>query len=178
MLRVVLSTAALALVAACASDTALEPAHEASHLSVSASAGPVVHAVTGSAHWLTPDGFNRRLAFNAREYQDGTIDGEWQLVAGAAIMHGPVTCFTVIGDEARVGAFVDRALFTSFLPGTDIGWLVRDGGEGAEDPSDQSTNVRAFRNSPPGTAAAFCETGETPAPIILEDIDRGNVQIH
>jgi hypothetical protein len=131
----------------------------------------------GGAHFITPDGFNRRLSFTANQYADGSVDGQWQLVAGSAIVHGSITCLWVDGMDARVGGTVDDAKFTLFQEGTDIAWAAVDGGEGANAPGDATTNLRAFRNAPPGSAAAFCETGEAPPGLVLDEITRGNVQV-
>ncbi len=131
----------------------------------------------GGAHFLTPDGFNRRLTFTANQYGDGTVDGQWQLVAGSAIVHGSITCLWVDGTDARVGGTADDAKFTLFQEGTDIAWVAVDGGEGANASGDATTNLRAFRNAPPGSAAAFCDTGDAPPGLVLDEITRGNVQV-
>ncbi len=144
--------------------------------------GMVVQSVTGAAHWQTPDGFYRRLTFNARKYADSYVGGEWQMVAGSAILHGTITCLNILSpNEARIGGTVDEALFTLFQAGTDIGWVVVDNGQGADAPLDMTSNLRAFRNAPPGSAERFCETGELPfggGDLAIESVTHGNSQIH
>jgi hypothetical protein len=137
----------------------------------------VVASVNGSAHWYTPDGFFRRLTFSAREYDDGSMGGEWQLVAGPSILHGDILCMKILGNHARLGGFVEHSFFSFFQPNTAFGLEVVDLGEGTNTLPDKSSNPRAFRNESVDTALEFCETGQTPNPITIEDIDLGNVQI-
>ena len=143
--------------------------------------GPVSTIVSGGTRWLTSDGVWRRFAFTARQYADGHTAGEWQLVAGAAIVHGNVTCLNVLDDRhARVGGTIERAAFTAFQVGTDIGWVADDLGEGASAIGDNTSNLRAFLNSPTGSAAAWCTSGTLPFPtsnLAVDQIDQGNIQI-
>ena len=143
--------------------------------------GAVTTIVSGGTRWLTQDGVWRRFAFTARQYADGHTTGEWQLVAGSAIVHGNVTCLNVIDDQnARLGGTIERAAFTLFQPGTDIGWIAADRGEGTTSSGDLTSNLRAFLNAPPGSAAAFCTSGALPFPssnLAIDTIDQGNIQI-
>lgn len=143
-------------------------------------AANLVGQASGGAHLLTADGFNRRLTFTARHYADDSVDGEWQLVAGATILHGDITCLTIEGNRARVGGTVADAKFANFQEGTDIAWEAVDDGEGAA-ASDATSNLRAFRNAPPESAAAFCADGTVPEEggdfFVIEEITRGNVQV-
>lgn len=144
--------------------------------------GMVVQSVTGAAHYVTPDGFFRRFTFTAQKYSDSFVDGQWQMVAGATILHGSVTCLNILSPhEARLGGTIDDAHFALFLPGTDIGWVVVDNGQGADAPPDMTSSLRAFRNAPPGSAEQFCETGQLPFPggdLGIDNITYGNTQIH
>jgi hypothetical protein len=165
-LAIVMLVAAIALPAAAQND---------SH-------GQVVQSVTGSAHWKTPDGFLRRFSFFGRKFADGFVDGEWNMVAGSAILHGTVTCMNVLSpNEARLGGTVDQSKFSLFQAGTEIGWLAVDNGQGVNAPDDMTSNLRAFRNAPTGTAERFCLYGELPFPgsdLGVDDITRGHTQIH
>ena len=142
--------------------------------------GSVTLAVSGGTVWNTPDGIKRRFSFHGRQYTDGTVDGEWELVAGSAIMHGDVVCLTLVDSHtARLGGHVDQSLFSSFRPNTDIGWIATDLGEGVN-AGDETTNLRAFRNAPVGSAEQFCLNGQLPFPgpdLAIDGIDHGNVQI-
>ena len=172
--RLCAAGASLALLAACTSETPTLPATQ--HRVAAASEGPVIGSASGGGHWITPDGLRRRLAFSVRRHADGTVDGEWQLVAGATIMHGSLTCLSIDGSTARVGGVVERSLFSLFLVGTDVAWYVVDDGEG-QGADDATSNLRAFRNSAPGTAQAFCDTGAAPTPVTPDAISFGNVQV-
>ena len=169
------ASALLTLLGACGSDTPTLPAPPITAINASA-ASPVVASASGGGHWITADGLRRRLAFSVRRHDDGTVDGEWQLVAGATIMHGSLTCLSIEGNTARVGGTVDRSLFSLFLVGTDVAWHVVDDGEG-NDAADATSNLRAFRNSPPGTAQAFCDTGAAPSAVEPDAISFGNVRV-
>lgn len=145
-----------------------------------ATGNTVVAAVTGSAHTYQAVGTSvvlRRLTFEVTRREDGRVDGTWQLVAGASIIGGSLTCFTVGSDGAvRVGGTVDHALFTTFQEGTDTGWYLEDNGEGA-DPDDRSG--RLIYNATPGTAQQFCDgTYTDPRAEEIVELRGGNVQVH
>lgn len=143
------------------------------------SASTVAQAVTGSAHTFQAVGnsvVRRRLTFQASRREDGSVDGSWQLVAGASIISGSLTCFTVVDGAVRVGGTVDQAFFTTFQVGTDTGWYLEDNGEGG-DTEDRSG--RLIYNAPSGTAAMFCDgTYTDPRAEEIVEIYGGNVQIH
>jgi hypothetical protein len=145
-----------------------------------ASASTVVEAVTGSAHTLQAVAggvVRRRLTFEASRRADGTVEGSWQLVAGAAIISGSITCFIVLDDGAvRVGGTVEKAFFTAFQVGTDTGWHLEDNGEGA---GDEDRSGRLILNAPAGTAQQFCDgTFSDPRAEEVAEIIGGNVQVH
>jgi hypothetical protein len=167
-------SAAMAALTLCALSAAPVRADDGSH-------GAVSIMVSGGTRWLTADGVWRRFAFNARQYADGFVNGEWQLVAGAAIVHGNVTCLNVLDDQnARVGGTIENAKFTGFRVGTDIGWIAADRGEGQSGQGDLTSSLRAFLNAPPGSAEQWCTTGMLPFPggdLAIDTIDKGNIQI-
>ena len=165
----------IAFSAACTGGT--EPA---TRLEASASSGPVVEAVTGAGHIFQPSvggGFvRRRLTFTAHRNADGSVEGSWQLVAGAAIIRGSIICFEIEGATARVGGIVEQAKFTTFIEGTDTGWYLEDNGEGPAAPEDRSG--RLMFNGAPGTAAAYCAGDYTdPRVETVLEIYGGNVQL-
>jgi hypothetical protein len=142
---------------------------------------PILAAVTGSGHIFQPaigGGFvRRRLTFTARQLDDGTIEGSWQLVAGAAIIRGSVTCFELVDGAVRVGGVVESALFTTFVVGTDTGWYLEDNGEGST--GDEDVAGRLIFNGAPGTAEAYCAGEYTDSRVeTVLDIYGGNVQLH
>lgn len=142
-------------------------------------AAPILAAVTGSGHIFQPavggGTIRRRLTFTARRYADGTVDGSWQLVAGAAIIRGNVTCFAVAGNAVRVGGTVESSLFSTFVAGTDTGWYLEDNGEGREA---EDRSGRLIMNAPSGTAQQFCDgTYTDPRAEEVMEIIGGNVQV-
>lgn len=164
---------ALAL-AGCGTDDQLT-----SPISATAAATPV-ESVTGSAHTFQPavgGGFvRRRLTFTASRSADGTVEGSWQLVAGAAIVRGSITCFTIVGDAVRVGGVVEQSLFSTFVVGSETGWYLEDNGEGA---GDEDIGGRLIFNPEAGTAAAYCAgTYTDPRVETVSELYGGNVQIH
>jgi hypothetical protein len=174
-----LLTVLAGLSAACTAERAAPTAP----LAASEAAGPVVQTVTGSGHVLVPavggGTLLRRLTFEVRRYADGSVEGSFQLVAGAAIVHGTISCFDVSasagGLTARLGGTVTDAKFTTFVEGTDTGFLVVDAGEGggAEDGAG-----RLIFNADPGTAASFCDgTFTDPRADQVLPLQAGNVQI-
>jgi len=144
---------------------------------VAAGGSPVVESVTGSAHILISAGLFRRISFNVKRYEDGRVDGEWELVAGAAVIHGEPTCFTIDGSTVRIGGVVEFSPFTlNVAPGSEFIVQVSDNGEGSGDPEDGSSRV--VFNVDPGGAGVFCETGEAPIDLPFFPIKAGDVVIH
>ena len=144
------------------------------------SAATPVESVTGSAHTFQPavgGGFvRRRLTFTASRSSDGTVQGSWQLVAGAAIVRGSITCFTMVGDAVRVGGTVESSKFTTFIEGSDTGWFLEDNGEGA---GTEDIAGRLIFNAASGTADDYCAgTYTDPRVETVSELYGGNVQIH
>ena len=131
-------------------------------------------SASGAGHFTNPaNGVFVRDDFTARSDALGAVTGEYQRVAGAAIIHGTITCLEVVGNEARIGGTIDRAFFTPVGVGSDFLFRVIDSGEGGTT-TDQFSRV-AF-NQPAGAAAAFCATGVEPVPLPLNERE-GNVQV-
>ena len=145
------------------------------------SASTVVESVTGSAHTFQTltNGVvvRRRLTFQASRRQDGSVDGSWQLVAGASIISGSLTCFTLLDEGAvRVGGTVDKTFFTTFQVGSDTGWYLEDNGEGN---GTEDRSGRLIMNAPAGTAQQFCDgTYTDPRTTEVVELIGGNVQVH
>jgi len=136
-------------------------------------ANPVVQSVTGSGEIDDPiSGEWRTFAFTAREYADGTVEGEYERYnrrPGLGPSHGNVTCFTIIGNQAWLGGFEefgDRV-------GGDVAWRVVDNGEGKNAPPDQ-ISLQSVQ-LPPGAAASYCARKPNGPPLF--DVVAGNIQV-
>jgi hypothetical protein len=148
-----------------------------------ADAGPVTSA-SGGVHWMIelPNPFgvevgNQPLAFNARKYADGTVEGEFeyhQVVDGTSFnFHVDVTCMNVYdGNRAKIGGVIRTSNDPTLPPGAFAWFQVFDNGEGAGASPDQSSLI-GFG----GEAAneAFCASPNLPrfGPWAVE----GNVQV-
>jgi hypothetical protein len=145
-----------------------------------ASAGRVVASVRGA--WSIPG--ERTIAFNAREYADGTVGGKWERVNHVkdpvngpvnTAHNGDVVCITILealiagSKEARIGTITTNGP----QAGQEGGFRVIDNGEGANAVPDQAS--RQIIGGGPGYASNYCATG-TPT-LALNDVGAGNVQI-
>jgi hypothetical protein len=123
----------------------------------------------------------RNFAFTAVQAADGSVTGQWQLVAGSAILHGPIDCLAIASDgkSARISGLVESAQFTLFEEGTAFAMELFDNGAGASGEPDVSTQLRAFRNAAPEVGRAFCESGTIPAGADLDPLptEDGNFTI-
>ncbi|HYC33815.1 MAG TPA: hypothetical protein VEB59_16110 [Gemmatimonadales bacterium] len=134
---------------------------------------PHVASASGAGHFTNPlNGVFVRDNFTARSDQFG-VTGEYQRIAGAAIIHGTITCLTVVGNEAWIGGTIDRAAFTPVGIGSDFVFRVIDNGEGGVT---KDVFGRVGFNLPAGSAVAFCGSGVDPVPLPLNERD-GNVQV-
>jgi hypothetical protein len=99
---------ALALTLAACADPPAAPADLRLLDATQASAG-VVQAVQGSAH-IEQAGELRTFTFSARRFADGTVTGEFQIIARQVdrVTHGRVTCLTVMGNSAWIGVKIER----------------------------------------------------------------------
>lgn len=150
----------------------------------------VTGSATGSAHLtafppelgLPPGIALRNFAFSAIRHADGSVGGQWQVVAGASILHGPIDCLAIAPDgrSARISGLVTSAIFSTFVPGTAFAMELFDNGPGASGDADVTTQLRAFRNADPAVARAFCESGTIPAGADLDPLptEHGNLTIH
>ncbi len=145
------------------------------HNSGSPAKGRVVKSVTGSGHFRI-NGKLRNFAFNAREYADGTVDGQWQVHNRKmdAKGHGEVTCLTFIGNQAWLGGFATSGV-ASAPPNNEVAWRVVDNGEGKNALPDDQISLQFF-TGPAGFASSYCDA--TPAAPDLNDIEAGNIKIH
>jgi hypothetical protein len=118
-------------------------------------------------------------SFSAVDQPNGGVGGEIQFQIHRAIGqvlegHATTVCVTVVGNVARIGAFVDRFTVDK-VEDTEFQSLlitVQDNGEGADDPPDEASVV--FFGHTQGAAYTHCATGfaQPRFPITL-----GNVQV-
>ena len=145
----------------------------------SADSGP---AVTGGSHLIAYNVFGlntlelQDFGFTARLAGDGTADGWFtyrDVEDGVPFStNGPVTCLTVIGNDAWIGGDI-RSSNDPTVVGLGAWWHVTDNGEGANAPPD----VTSFLGI--GSLAqtqAFCDSH--PAYRFPFAIDGGNIQVH
>ena len=151
--------------------------------------------ITGSGHFVTvfpayTPGVWRTFTISARKAGDGPVDGKAKIVlhpkgGPADVVRLTVTCFTVEGNTAWIGAH---------KPGnvpTDVAFQVVDNGEGSGDSPDQVglyIEAQVF-GYPAGFAQDFCDDtpefmdfgpdfGVLPVSVLLSPVVGGNVQIH
>jgi hypothetical protein len=135
-----------------------------------AGSGPTASAA-GGMHWTIelPNPFgveveNRTLAFDARRYADGSVDGRFeyhQVVEGTAfVFNVDVTCFrTYDGNRAKIGGVIVRSNDATQPPGRFAWFQVFDEGEGAGSPPDRSSLV-GFGDE--AANEAFCDSPALP----------------
>ncbi len=167
---------ALGLVASACSETPIATDADTTPLVVgdmtpmNASAGRPIAWATGS--WVIPGG--RTLAFNAKNYADGSVSGKWQRVnhggaGGSTPNNGDVLCLNIVGNQAWIGTIARNGPFA----GQEGGFRVVDNGEGANAPPDQAS--LQLVNQGPGGAAAYCAAAAATPP--LNTVNAGNIQI-
>ena len=149
-------------------------------LAGAAAAGEQIPAATGGSHLTVHNVFGlqtltlQSFGFNAR-LTDGQADGWYnyhELDDGAPFSaDGPVTCLTVIGHDAWVGATIEDSNDPTVI-GLGAWWHVTDSGAGANAPADITTFLGI------GTQAQtqdFCATA--PAYKHPFAIDGGNIKV-
>jgi hypothetical protein len=146
-----------------------------------AGADGVGPSATGGVHLTVHDVFGlqtlelQNFDFNAKLKADGSADGWYtyrEIDDGVPyVFKGPVTCLTVIGQDAWIGGEIESSNDPTYA-GLSAWWHVRDNGEGAGETSDLTTFAGV------GTAeetVEFCAAHRSfrfPFPI-----DGGNVQV-
>ncbi len=182
----------LILIAACQSDR-LGPASPDAALGGrpvnSLGAAGVAGSATGSAHITyfpppVPPGLGlRTFGFSAVKQADGSVSGQWQIVVGATILHGPIDCLTIEtdGHSARISGLVSevKPAGSSFMENTAFAMELFDNGPGASADPDVSTQLLAFRNADPQVGRDFCEQGTIPSGADLQPLplDHGNFTV-
>lgn len=137
----------------------------------------IVASVTGAGHFDIGGTF-RRTSVTARVYADGSVKGQIEWHRNRKV-HAEVTCLTVVGNRAYVGATVTKDTSTDDVGG-DMMFIVEDNGQGANDPADRLS--LAYVNISPvfGYSDALCAL-DTPPTLQLEStlmpIEQGNFQV-
>ena len=174
--------------AACQADaTGPDPEDATTLAAFQAVEAGVVGSATGSAHLTVfpppvPPGLGtRNFGFSAIKYADGSVSGQWQIVAGGTILHGAIDCLTIAADgsSARISGLVTDTKFSFFVEGTAFAMEVFDNSSGASGEPDVSTQLRAFQNAPPAVGREFCENGTVPLGADLDPLptEEGNFVI-
>ncbi len=149
-------------------------------LTGAAAAGGPTPSATGGSHLTVHNVFGlqtlelQSFGFNA-QLKDGQADGWFnyhELDDGSPFTaDGPVTCLTVIGHDAWIGATIEHSSDPTSV-GLGAWWHVTDNGEGASAPADITTFLGIGTQA---ETAAFCATA--PAYKHPFAIDGGNIQI-
>lgn len=144
----------------------------------------LVASARGGVHWTIPlpNAFgvevgNQPLAFNAKKYADGTVNGQFeyhQVVEGQSFdFHVQVTCLNVYdGNRAKIGGEIVVSNDPTLPAGTFAWFQVFDNGEGATASRDRSSLV-GFGDE--AANEAFCSSPNLPrfGPWVVD----GNVQV-
>ncbi|HEY6835592.1 MAG TPA: hypothetical protein VI142_03895 [Gaiellaceae bacterium] len=138
-------------------------------------------SATGGSHLIAHDVFGlqtlelQHFGFNAKIQHDGTADGWFDyrdIEDGSPFSaNGPVTCLTVIGNDAWIGAVI-RSSNDPTVVGLGAWWHVTDNGSGAGSPPDVTTFLGV------GSLAdtqAFCDNH--PPYRFPFAIDGGDIQV-
>lgn len=126
-----------------------------------------------------------KYSFQAHYLGDGSIQGSFNVRdlftdgSEKAFAKGRVTCFTVEADgkTARMGGVVEAGNPPE-LVGTEARWIVRDNGEGRNEPRDEATDL-VWGIPPQFNAAARNCAGQVPLSFynVFGLIERANVQV-
>ena len=114
----------------------------------------LTQAVQGSAH-IEQAGELRTFTFSARRMADGTVTGQFEIIARQVdrVTHGTVTCMTVLGNSAWIGVKIERDN-SGVSEGAEGRFRVVDLGSGQ---TDDLVSLLAF-NFTPGFAQNYCNT--------------------
>ena len=101
----------------------------------------VVHQVNVSGADIDPPGANGNFSLVAKEFDDGTVRGQYQDTFGLPFqpgVHADVTCVSVSGNQAWVSGVITHApRGFEFLIGSGVGTRFEDNGNNSNDPPDR-----------------------------------------
>ena len=146
-----------------------------------AGAGGTGPSATGGVHLTVHDVFGLQtlelqdFGFNAKLRPDGSADG-WYTYRDVEdgvpfTLDGPVTCLTVIGNDAWIGGVI-RSSNDPTVEGLGAWWHVTDNGEGPNDPPDLTTFLGVGSLA---ATQAFCDNH--PPYRFPFAIQGGNIQV-
>lgn len=166
--------------AACTSDVPTSP-RAMPRAALGVGNAPAV-SVTGNVHFTDPNFFGNTvevpmLTFNARKNANGEVSGHFEyhqvFLGNTFKFRGEMTCLTVIGNRAWLGARILDATNPARI-GQFAWWQVTDNGEGEDDPADLGGLAGL------GTEArneSYCADHPDDIPQVGPFPSRGNVQI-
>jgi hypothetical protein len=173
------------------SDSLLTPNEQPTATGLSlAKGGPVVHDATGSMH-LYPEGETkmRTFAFTAKQYKDGSFDGEYQVYrhASGAVnkWHGKVVHLNVEGNKALIIGYEDHQ--TGAWLGTYDAFIAIDNGEGTSASpdimsfvwyTDDQTELANWMTMSADDFVQHLMNAGNPIDEILYPVQMGNLQVH
>lgn len=156
----------VALIAACAERPTSTPELRAvTPTDASIGAGQVVQAARGSGH-IEQAGELRTFTFSAERRADGSVSGEFQIVARLVdrVVHGRITCMTVFGNSAWLGGVIERDN-SGVSTGAQARFRVVDLGQ-APGGSPDLLSLLSFTFFP-GAAQNYCNAAPSFPPLIL-----------
>jgi hypothetical protein len=134
----------------------------------------VVQSATGAGNFFTTSGFLREFAFTAREYSDGSVQGEAQVrnpVLGT-LRHFQLDCLSIRDGNLAIASGTVTSAENPSLVGAPAIFAVQDNGQGARSEPDQ-VSEGVYVNRP-----FNCDTAPTALALsLLVPIDAGNVQV-
>lgn len=158
-------------------DRVLAPERDAGVSGPVLSNGSTHQQVTGHANIFLPNfQAEEKYSNSAIRHADGSVTGEFQLKSeqdGGVRLHGDVICFTIVGNTARLGGFIEKSSEPAF-EGLHVVWTIIDNGEGGKDPPDQTSDF--FLVTDAATAQFHCAVGFNLAPFL--PVLGGNLQVH
>jgi len=134
-------------------------------------------AVTGSGHYFNSSGIRRTFSFHVRQDSDGNVHGNFQLVGHnqpPKRWHGPLTCFSVVGNEAWIGGIYEKSTNINLID-TGFGFYVKDNGQGKGSDADLVRRHVRGQDNPEDWCSAMPDVSESQ---YLFPIEAGNIQIH
>lgn len=171
----------VAVLAACDQSSSTEPVDSGPQFSQHGGAGA---SSTGHFEVVFPT-LVEKNSYSAILQPKGDVDGQFEVQAftpdGKRVysVHGETTCITVLpdGKTARMGGIITNAQnFPGIRPGMEAAWIVRDNGEGRNDPNDMASDIRFGFPEGSGRAQLNCDVGLRF--VFLRPItEEGNIQV-
>jgi hypothetical protein len=138
----------------------------------------VLQSVTGSAYFHIPSEQNgvETYTVSAIRHRDGSVSGESELrsdIGGGFRIRGPIACFGVTANVARLAMRVTESTNPNVVPGNYLIWSLADNGEGTRQAPDATSQV--YRVYLEEEATYHCAVGMNITTLFA--IERGNLQV-